>query len=102
MKNKMLTSAMTVVKSRQFKGLSGACVVYVWLAGVKFGGCTGFLEECFAAGVKSVKHFRRQPGGEAEALQTDGRLCLRFSVLPVTGVPEKGRWSLQAPVVLTL
>lgn len=67
----MLTSAMTVVKSRQFKGLSGACVVYVWLAGIKLGGCTGFLEECFAAGVKNVKHFRRQLGGEAEALQTD-------------------------------
>lgn len=70
---------------------------------MKSGGCSGFLEECFAARVESVKQLRGKLGAEAEALHTDRRTDVSaFDSLGChsQGVPKKGRWSLQAPLFL--
>lgn len=66
MKNKMLLSTVTTIENTYVRKISGAPVMYFWSGGVQFWGRRGFSEECFAAGVKGVKHMGRRPAGQEQ------------------------------------
>lgn len=90
MKNKILISAVTIVKKRCFEKMQNFCGIF-FINWCKVLVVIHLLEECFAVEIKNMTHLRMKlvrcaVSGKAEALKME--ISAFDSVLPLRAVPK--------------